>query len=98
MDPTNTSATGKQNAFTWLVSWLMMLLLLLTLAQTEWGKRIVYYVAWLSVVLLIVTHSSELTSLFGGFTQDALSNVEKPVSAPPPGSFPPTGGIPGGKV
>lgn len=76
--------TGGQNAFTWLVSWLMMILLLVTLAQTEWGKRIVYYVAWLSVVLLIVTHSAELTSLFGNFGKDTLNGAE----TSPPGSFP----------
>lgn len=65
--PTNTSPAGAQNAFTWLASWLVMILVLIALAQSEWGKRLVYYLAWLAVVLLIVMHSSEFTSLFGNF-------------------------------
>ena len=87
------SAEGSQSAFTWLASWLVMLIFLVALAQTEWGKRIVYYLAWLSVFLLVVTHFGEFSSLFGNFASEPGSTL----TAPPPGTLPPTGGIPGGK-
>ena len=87
------SAEGSQSAFTWLASWLVMLIFLLALAQTEWGKRIVYYLAWLSVLLLVVSHFGEFSSLFGDFASEPASTL----TAPPPGTLPPTGGIPGGK-
>ena len=87
------SDTGSQSAFTWLASWLVMLIFLVALAQTEWGKRIVYYLAWLSVLLLVVSHFGEFSSLFGNFATEPASTL----TAPPPGSYNPTGGIPGGK-
>lgn len=85
--------TGNQSAFSWLASWLVLIVFLIALAQTEWGKRIVYYLAWLSVALLLVTHSGEFVTLFGSFG----TPPESTVGAPPPGTLPPTGGIPGGK-
>lgn len=75
MDPTHTSATGAMGAFTWLASWMIMIFILIGLAQTEWGKRIVYYVAWLSLLFLIVTHSNEFTALLGNFAADRKSVV-----------------------
>lgn len=87
------SAIGSESALTWLASWLVMLLVLTALAQTPWGKRIVYYVAWLSVLFLVVTHFGEFSSLFGNFASEPGSTL----TAPPPGTLPPTGGIPGGK-
>jgi len=50
-------------AFTFLVTWLIMIAVLVALAGTRWGKTIVYYVLWLMVVLLVVTHGKELASL-----------------------------------
>jgi hypothetical protein len=101
-NPTNTSPAGAQGALTWLTSWLVIILVLVALAQVEWGKRIVYYVAWLSVVLLIVTHSSEFSSLLGTFGQTPDTIGQSGASGPgvplPPGSLPPTGGIPPGKI
>lgn len=46
-----------------LSTWAIMILLLVLLAKTSWGKTVVYWLLWLAVVLLIVTHSEELTSL-----------------------------------
>lgn len=37
--------------------------MLAMLSSTEWGKSIVYYLLWLAVVLLLVTHTEELKSL-----------------------------------
>ena len=50
-------------AFVWIVTWLVMIAVLVALASTRWGKTLVYYALWLMLVLLIVTHGSELASL-----------------------------------
>ena len=44
-------------------TWLAMILLLIMLARSSWGKPVVYWVLWLSVTLLLVTHADELASL-----------------------------------
>lgn len=87
------STEGSQSAFAWLASWLVMILVLVALAQTEWGKRLVYYLAWLAVLFLVVTHFGDFSSLFGNFASEPGNTL----TAPPPGSINPTGGIPGGK-
>lgn len=46
-----------------LSTWTIMILLIVLLARTSWGRPIVYWVLWLAVVLLIVTHGEELSSL-----------------------------------
>lgn len=50
-------------ALTWLTTWIVMILLLSMVARTSWGKPIVYWFLWLAVVLLLVTHADELSSL-----------------------------------
>ena len=50
-------------AFVWIMTWIIAIALLILLAQSRWGKTIVYYALWLLVALLLVTHASELTSL-----------------------------------
>lgn len=52
------------SAFNYLAAWLLFLLIIAALAQTEIGKKIVYYVLWLGVVLLLVSHADEITSIF----------------------------------
>lgn len=51
-------------AVTWIATWLIMITLLVIIAQTSWGRSVVYWLMWLAVTLLLVTHSDELTSLF----------------------------------
>ena len=46
----------------WVGTWLVMILLLVFLAKTSWGRPIVYGLIWLAVLLLIVSHADELTS------------------------------------
>jgi hypothetical protein len=41
-----------------------MITLLAIIAQTGWGRSIVYWLMWLAVALLLVTHADELTSMF----------------------------------
>ena len=51
-------------ALSWLSTWIIMIALLAIIAQTSWGRTIVYWLLWLAVLLLLVTHADELTSLF----------------------------------
>lgn len=50
-------------AVTWLATWIVMLTLLFVVAQTAWGRTIVYWFLWMGVLLLLVSHADELTSL-----------------------------------
>lgn len=51
-------------ALSWLTTWIIMIAFLAIIAQTSWGRTIVYWLLWLAVLLLLVTHADELTSLF----------------------------------
>lgn len=48
---------------TWVSTWLIMILFLVMMSKTKAGKTIVYYLLWLSVLLLLFTHADELSSL-----------------------------------
>lgn len=48
----------------WVSTWLIMIMFLVIISNTGWGRSIVYYLLWLAVILLLVTHSDELSSLF----------------------------------
>ena len=58
------------SAINWMAAWLLFILILIGIAQTPWGKTILYYLLWLAVVFLLVTHYQEITDLFakGGIT------------------------------
>jgi hypothetical protein len=52
----------------WLLAWFLLFLMLYILSRTRSGHTIIYYTAWLLVVLLVVTHSDMIDSIFkGGF-------------------------------
>jgi hypothetical protein len=51
------------SAITWITTWVVMILLLVMISSTGWGKSIVYYLLWLAVILLLVSHADELSSL-----------------------------------
>lgn len=50
----------------WLVAWFLMFMLLFVLAKTRAGHTVIYYTAWLLVLLLIVTHSGKISSILQG--------------------------------
>jgi len=50
----------------WLAAWIVLFLLLFGLAKSRAGHTIIYYWAWLLVVLLIITHPNSLTSVLSG--------------------------------
>lgn len=51
-------------ALAWILSWIIFFALLYVLAGREWGKTIIYYVAWLSIVYLVVTQGNEIANIF----------------------------------
>lgn len=48
----------------WFSAWLLFLLLLAVMAKTAAGKTILYYLLWLAVFFLLVSHASEIASMF----------------------------------
>lgn len=48
----------------WFGAWFLFILLLVIFARTAAGKTIVYYLLWLAVAVLIVTHADEISGLF----------------------------------
>lgn len=61
------------SAINWLGAWLLFILILLALVQTEVGNTIAYYLLWLAVIFLLVSHYQQITDLFatGGITPNA---------------------------
>ena len=55
----------------WFVAWGMVLGVLYSISKTRWGHTITYYVLWLSVVLVLVMHGGEISSILslGNITQ-----------------------------
>jgi len=55
-----------KGAINWLAAWLLFLLILAALSGTAWGKTILYYLAWLAVLFLLLSHYQEITDLLAG--------------------------------
>lgn len=54
------------SAVQWFAAWAVLLLALVLLARSTWGKPIVYYVTWLAITILVLTHSADITNLLTG--------------------------------
>ena len=50
-------------AVSFLLAWLIMFLLLYAMAKNRWGHPIIYYGAWLVVVLLIVLNGKTIANM-----------------------------------
>ncbi len=48
----------------WVGTWITMILLLVILSKTRWGKTLVYWLLWLAVILLLVSHADEISNFF----------------------------------
>lgn len=48
----------------WVAGWSILIVALVLLSSNNAGKRIVYYALWLSIALLLITHSDSITQLF----------------------------------
>ena len=51
------------SAFNWLAAWLLFILIIVGIAQTRIGNTIIYYLAWLAVIFLLVSHYQEITDI-----------------------------------
>lgn len=51
------------NAWQFFVKWAVLILLVIVIAKTEIGNRLVYYSLWLIVLLLVVTHASDISNV-----------------------------------
>lgn len=52
------------SAFNWLGAWLLFILILMAIAQTKAGNTIAYYLLWLAVIFLLVSHYQQITDMF----------------------------------
>lgn len=48
----------------WFGAWLLFILLLVAFAKTAAGRTIVYYLLWLAVIFLLVSHAQEIADMF----------------------------------
>ncbi len=48
----------------WVAGWALIIVVIFLLSRTRAGQSIVYYVAWLSIVLVLVTHASAIQQIF----------------------------------
>ncbi len=65
MNPSPTLPIANSGtALQWLTAWVAILLLVVLLARSSWGKPLVYYALWLAVVFLALTHASDIATLW----------------------------------
>lgn len=48
----------------WIAGWLLIITVIFLLSRSRAGQTVVYYVAWLSIVLVLVTHADAITTIF----------------------------------
>jgi len=48
----------------WFGAWLLFILLVVAFAKTAAGKTVVYYLLWLAVLYLLISHSQEIADMF----------------------------------
>ncbi len=51
-------------ALQWFTGWTILLVALVLLARSSWGKPIVSYTVWLAIAILVLTHASDIAALF----------------------------------
>ncbi len=52
------------SAINWLGAWLLFILILMAAIQTKAGNAIAYYLLWLAVIFLLVSHYKQITDMF----------------------------------
>ena len=65
-DTSSTSQSGSPLASfaIWAAGWILIIVILFAISRFRWGAALVYYTLWLSVVLVLVTHSDVITGIF----------------------------------
>ena len=59
----NTSTSSVNGAVSFIGAWLLVIVIGVALASQGWGKTILYYVLWLAVILLILSHATEISNM-----------------------------------
>ncbi len=61
------------SAINWLSAWLLFILIMIVIMQTRIGNTLIYYLAWLAVIFLLVSHYQEISNILtaGGITPNA---------------------------
>ena len=52
------------SAIQWLTAWVLFIVILIALTSTKWGNTIAYYILWLAVLFLLVSHYQQITDIF----------------------------------
>ena len=67
-DPTSNTSSSSGSPLSsfgvWIAGWILLIVVLVLISKTRPGLVITYYVLWLSIILLLVTHSSDISNLF----------------------------------
>lgn len=63
------------SAINLLSAWLLFILVMIVIMQTQAGNTLVYYLAWMAVIFLLVSHYQEISAIFqaGGITPQPSS-------------------------
>lgn len=48
----------------WIAGWTLIIVVIFLLSRSRAGQTVVYYIAWLSIVLVLVTHADAITTIF----------------------------------
>lgn len=54
---------GVNGAVTFVGAWLLVIVFGIAIANTGWGKTIVYYVLWLAVIVLVLGQGQEISNM-----------------------------------
>ena len=52
--------------YTFMIGWIVIIVVFYGSTKFEGTRTITYYVLWLAIVLTVITHSNELTTLIQG--------------------------------
>lgn len=63
----------NSSVFNFLVGWILIIVILVVIAKTELGNRLIYYVLWLAALILVLTNAS--------FFQKVWSNGASTISS-----------------
>lgn len=60
------------SAANYLTAWILFILILLLIVKTRVGQTIAYYLLWMAVIYLLISHYQEITNIFqaGGIIQN----------------------------
>jgi hypothetical protein len=70
------------SAISFFLGWTVIFLILYAMTKSKVGKKLLYYILWLLLVLVLVTHSNEITTLINS------TGITSGVALPPTNTTP----------